>query len=177
MLAAFEKMFGWPPPAWVRKTEIAVIMGTFAKAFDVDPPAVGNLTADEALIAFREFTAACMEAAQVDEQVAAGYRARLGAGGFALGAQLRATLNVRASSSFAFAQFLYRGIGVELSADETGGLQFGSCFFADRYTPADCRFMSAFDEGFLRGIAGVEGSLCFSCRLTDGASCCRAELK
>ena len=52
-----------------------------------------------------------MEAALADEQVAAMYRARLREGGFRIGSQLRSTLNVRASSSFAFAQFLYRGIG------------------------------------------------------------------
>ena len=62
ILAAFEKMLSWPPPAWVRKVEVAVIMGVFADAFAVDPPAVANRSADEALAAFREFTAACMEA-------------------------------------------------------------------------------------------------------------------
>ena len=153
MLAAFEKVLGWPPPAWVRKVEVAVILGAFAKAFDVDPPALEDRQADECLPVFCEFTAACMEAALADEQVAAMYRARLREGGFRIGSQLRSTLNVRASSSFAFAQFLYRGIGME-----------------------DCWFMSAFDEGFLCGIMGIEGSLCFSCRLTEGAACCCAEL-
>lgn len=177
ILEAFEKMLGWPPPAWVRKVETATIMGVFAKAFEVDPPAVEDLSADEALAVFREFTAACMEEALADEQLAAAYRARLGAGGLTLGTQLRTTLNVRPSSSFAFAQFLYRGIGIELSADESGDLKFGPCSFAQRYTPADCWFMSAFDEGFLRGIMGVDGALRFSCRLTEGAPCCRAKLE
>ena len=175
MLAAFEIMLGWPPPSWVRKVEVAVILGAFAQAFDVDPPATEDLSADEALAVFREFTAACMEAASVDEQLTAVYRARLGASGLRLGTQLRDLLNVRPSSSFAFAQFVYRGIGIELSADESGGLRFSSCFFAERYTPADCWFMSAFDEGFLRGIMSVEGKLSFSCRLTEGAPCCRAK--
>ena len=176
MLAAFEKVLGWPPPAWVRKVEVAVILGMFAKAFDVDPPALEDRQADECLPVFREFTAACMEAALVDERVAAGYRTRLGAGGLRLGTQLRTALNVRPSSSFAFAQFLYRGIGIELSADEEGVLRFGPCFFAERYTSADCWFMSAFDEGFLRGLMNLDGALSFSCRLTEGAECCRAEL-
>ena len=177
ILAAFEKMLGWPPPAWVRKVEVAAILGVFAKAFDVDPPALEDRPVEECLPVFREFTAACMEAALADEQVAAMYRARLRAGGFRIGSQLRSTLNVRASSSFAFAQFLYRGVGIELTADESGGLKFGPCFFSERYTPEDCWFMSAFDEGFLCGIMGIEGSLCFNCRLTEGAACCRAELR
>ena len=146
-------MLGWPPPAWVRKVEVAAILGVFAKAFDVDPPALEDRPVEECLPVFREFTAAW------------------------IGSQLRSTLNVRASSSFAFAQFLYRGIGIELTADESGGLKFGPCFFSERYTPEDCWFMSAFDEGFLCGIMGIEGSLCFNCRLTEGAACCRAELR
>ena len=177
MLAALEKMLDWTPPAWVRKVEAATILGTFAKAFDVDPPAAESLSADETLFAFREFTAACMEEALADEQVALECRARLGAGGLRLGTQLRALLNVQPSSSFAFAQFLYRGLGIELSADESGGLRFGPCSFAVRYTPADCWFMSAFDEGFLRGILGTDARLAFSCRLTEGASCCRARFE
>ena len=169
-------MLSWPPPAWVRKVEVATILGVFAEAFDVDPPAVEGLSAD-ALFVFREFTAACMEEALADEQVAAMYRARLGAHGLTLGTKLRNVLNVRAESSFAFAQFVYRGIGIELSADESGGLRFGPCYLSERYTPADCWFMSAFDEGFLRGVMRIEGSLCFNCRLTEGAACCRAELE
>lgn len=174
MLAAFEKMLGMAPPAWVRKAEVAVIMGTFAKAFDVEPPALADLSADEALVFFREFTAACMEEALADERVAAAYRARLGAGGLALGTQLRTMLNVRAASAFPFAQFAYRGIGIDLSADEAGTLVFGPCFFAERYSPRCCWFMSAFDEGFLRGIMDTDAHLVFACRLTEGAPCCRA---
>lgn len=177
MLAAVEKMLGWPPPAWARKVEVAVIMGVFAQAFDVEPPAVGELSADEALLAFREFTAACMEAALEDEQVAALYRQRLGGGGLRLGSQLRATLRVRPSSAFPFAQFLYRGIGIELTSDEAGALRFGPCSFAERYSPRCCCFMSAFDEGFLRGLLGTDAQLVFSCRLTEGAACCRARFE
>lgn len=177
MLAAFEKMLGWPPPAWVRKVEVAVIMGVFAKAFDVEPPACEDLDADEALSAFREFTAACMEAAMADGQVAGAYRERLGAGGLALGTQLRSTLRVRPSSAFRFAQFLYRGIGIELVRDEEGGLRFGPCSFAQRYSPDCCWFMSAFDEGFLQGLLKTSARLAFSCRLTEGAPCCRAQFE
>lgn len=174
MLNAFEKMLEWPPPAWVRKAEVAVIMGVFAEAFQVEPPACDGLSADEALTAFREFTAACMQAALADEQVAATYRKRLGAGGLALGSRLRTTLRVRPTSAFAFAQFLYRGIGIELTSDGEGALRFGSCSFAQRYSPQCCWFMSAFDEGFLRGLLATDARLEFSCRLTEGAPCCRA---
>ena len=177
MSTALGKMLGLTPPAWARKAEVAVIMGVFAKAFSVDPPALGPLSADEALAAFREFTAACMEAALVDEKVATAYRERLGAGGLSLGMQLRSALNVSDGSAFPFAQLLYRGIGIELSRDEMGGLRFCPCSFAQRYSPQCCWFMSAFDEGFLRGLLRVDAHLVFSCRLTEGAPCCRARFE
>lgn len=173
--AFIEKVLDGRPPAWVRKVEAAVILGVFARAFDVEPPALEALSADDALLAFREFTAACMEAALADRQVATRYRERLRAGGFGLGDQLRQLLRISPASSWQFARFAYRGIGIDLSGDPAGNLQFGPCMFAGRYTPADCWFMSAFDEGFLRGVTGMRGGeLVFSCRLTEGADRCLA---
>lgn len=174
---AIGKAIDGTPPAWVRKVEIAVIVGVFARAFDVEPPAVEALSADEALGVFREFSAACMDAALVDAPVAETYRERLRAGGLELGAQLRTVLRVTPTSSWQFARFAYKGIGIELTGDREGKLQFGPCSFAERYTPQDCWFMSAFDEGFLCGITGFQGPLVFSCRLTEGAPCCRAQLE
>jgi hypothetical protein len=83
---------------------------------------------------------------------------------------------VRPSNAFRLVRFLYRGIGIELSGELPDAVRFGPCSFAQRYTPADCWFMSAFDEGFMCGIMGIEGELCFECRLTDGSPCCRAQL-
>ena len=182
ILASFETLLDVTPPSFARKFEVAVLMGAFAEAFDVEPPAVGDLTADEALRAFREFTAACMEAALADEATARKYRARLREVALRLGSQVRSMLRPRAASVFRLTQALYRGIGIELRGDSQscvapyfpGALEFGPCSFAQRYTSADCWFMSAFDEGFMCGIAGVDAQLSFSCRLTEGATCCRA---
>lgn len=176
MRAAIVKALDGKPPAWVRKVEVAVIMGVFAKAFDVEPPSLEALSADEALHVFREFTAACMEAALADERFAEMRRERLREGGLALGSQLRETLHVSPASSWQFTRFAYRGIGIDLTGDRAGSLQFGPCAFAGRYTPQDCWFMSAFDEGFICGVTGSEGPLEFSCRLTEGAPCCRARI-
>ena len=176
ILDAFETMLDRTPPEWLRKLEVGALRGAFAKAFDVEPPALEDLSADEALAAYREFTAACMEAALADEGVAAAYRARLGEEARELGRKVRATVPVRPSSAFRLVKFFYRGIGIELSGEAPGAVRFGPCSFAQRYTPADCWLMSAFDEGFICGIKGIEGTLCFDCRLTEGAACCRARL-
>lgn len=171
-----EKLLDRTPPAWLRKIEAAALMGVFAKAFDVEPPELEDMPADQALAAFREFTAACMEAALADAEVAAAYRTRLGKEARKLGRGVRAAAHARNANAFRLVKFLYRGIGIELSGELPGAVRFGPCSFAQRYTPADCWFMSAFDEGFMCGVMGIEGELRFECRLTEGAACCCARL-
>lgn len=177
MLEAFETLLDRTPPALIRKIEAAALMGVFAKAFDVDSPELEDVSADEALRVYREFTAACMEAALESREVAAMYRTRLGAEARELGRKVRAAVPMRPSSAFRLVRFLYRGIGIEIAGELPGAVRFGPCSFAQRYTPEDCWLMSAFDEGFMCGILGVEGKLLFDCRLTESAECCRARLE
>lgn len=163
------------PPAWMRKMEALVLMDVFARAFDVEPPRLARLSPEAALLAFRSFTAACMEIAAEHAQLAAYLRGRLGTQAERLGRRVRALLLVRRGRALGVARYFYHGIGIELTGSLPGELRFGPCYFAERYTPQDCWFMSAFDEGFLRGLTGCpEAGLRFSCRLTDGAPCCRA---
>lgn len=179
ILAAFEGLLDGEPPAWLRKREVEVLMGAFAEAFEVEPPEVASLSADEPLFAFREFTAACMDAAGEDVQVAERYRERLGEVAFRLGTQVRLALVVRPSQALHVARYFYRAIDIELVGELPGSLRFGPCSFAQRYTPANCWFMSAFDEGFLRGVMGdrdAKHELAFACRLTEGAPYCRAHM-
>lgn len=175
MLGAFETLYDRVPPAWLRKVEAMALAGVFAEAFEVEPPDMRNMGAAASLDAFMEFTAACMEAAQVDEALAGRYRERLGAGAIELGVRVRKMLLMRPSAAFRVTRFFYRGIGITIEGSIPGEIRFCPCAFAARYTPEDCRFMSAFDEGFMRGISGMgSADLVFSCRLTEGASCCRA---
>lgn len=176
MLDAFETLLDRMPPAWLRKFEAAALMGVFAKAFDVEAPELEDMSADGALSAYREFSAACMEAALADAEVAAAYRTSLVSEAYEFGCKVRTAVPMRPASAFRLVKFLYRGIGIELSGELPGTVQFGPCSFAQRYTSADCWLMSAFDEGFICGIMGIEGQLCFDCRLTEGAPCCRAQL-
>lgn len=176
ILNAFETLLDREPPEWVRKFEVAALMGVFVEAFDVEAPALEDLSAEEALAAYRAFTAICMETAMNSSKVAAANRVRLGEGACRLGAKVRRLLGVRPSQAMRVTRFFYRGIGITLEGDLPGGLQFGPCYFSRRYTPEECWFMSAFDEGFMRGITGrKEADLVFECRLTEGASCCRAQ--
>ncbi len=157
------------PPAAFRRLETMVLMRAFGKAFGVEVPLLRGLTADDALGTYREFTATCMEMALADKRLAEALR---------LGRTVRLFVPLPRACAFASARYFYRGIGIGLEKSGEDGLRFCPCFFAGRYTPADCWFMSAFDEGFLRGLLGREhADLAFSCRLTEGAPHCMARFQ
>ena len=162
-------------PDWMRWLEVFVLMRRFAKALGVDPPDLQGHSADEALATYREFTAGCMEIAQEDERLVGMFRKSLGSEALALGRRVRTLALARGPRAFSLARLLYAGIGIGLAQTSSGALRFCPCMFAARYTPADCWFMSAFDEGFLRGLLNREDAqLMFSCRLTEGAPHCFA---
>jgi len=171
------KMDGTPPET-VRKIEIGMLMQAFANAFGVEPIPVEDLSADQALSTFREFTAACMETVPVDTPAFETYRTRLRAEAYKLGSKGRDYLSLKPKKVFKAVRYGYRGIGIEIEGELPGTIHFTACSFAQRYTPADCRLMSGFDEGFICGVAGYpEGSLEFSCRLTEGTAECTACLR
>ncbi len=162
-------------PRCARSVEVRVLIRTFARAFGVEPPSLARQDAEQVLATFVAFTAACIELALEDRRVAAVLRARLGAEAEALGGRIRMGMPLPSGIATSLARLLYRGIGIDLVGDLPGDLRFRSCVFARRYTPQDCWFMSAFDEGFMRGLTGLpDASLAFSRRLTEGATCCCA---
>lgn len=171
---ALDMLTAREPSAWLRKAEANVLVGVFARAFGVEPPNLRRLQANDALVAFREFTAACMEAALEDQGTARAYRKQLAACARNLGSRVRRLLSVRPEQAMRVTSYFYKGIDIRLQGELPGELRFGPCSFAQRYTPATCWFMSAFDEGFMRGISGTDAELAFSCRLTEGAPCCHA---
>ena len=57
MPAVLQRMLEGTPPGWLRKAEVRVICGVFAKAFEMDAPHMRGLRPAEALASLREFTA------------------------------------------------------------------------------------------------------------------------
>lgn len=161
--------------SWARKIEVRVLMGSFVRAFGVEAPSVRGMGANEALATYRTFTAACMDMALEDPSLRRHLRQRLRDEAMKLGT--RARLFVPSVLAPELLRALYRAIGIDLVFEDHNRLCFASCAFAKRYTPEDCWFMSAFDEGFLCGVLKIDcGELRFACRLTEGATCCRAVL-
>ena len=54
-------------------------------------------------------------------------------------------------------------------------LRIDRCALAEVYDPITCRLMSAADEGMVQGL-NPDVEMSFTQRMTEGTSCCRAEL-
>lgn len=162
-----------PIPDAVRIVVIRVLLGVFCRVFDVRAPEVVTLPANEALRAFREFSAACMEAALESSSFAQSRREELEEQAYRLGMRVRAALAPNDDELMPLVSWLYSAIDITVVGSIPGELVFQRCSFSVRYTPALCAFMSAFDSGFVGGVCGG-GGLAFSERITAGAPCCRA---
>ena len=175
MFSVIERLLSGVPPAVVRVLEARVICRVFAKALAVEAPSLRGLSAKEALGALQTFTAAQLEASVASGQ-AAQTRQQLGMRARRLGQLVRHLVPLSQQGRQHLVQWLYRGIQIELTGTIPGELCFGPCSFTRAYTPASCALMSAFDEGFMCGMMGLDGPLTFHCRLTEGAACCRASI-
>ena len=162
-----------PLPTKLKSTFAHVLCSTFASAFDVEPPLLLNKKPDEALYEFREFSAACMEAALESPQYAANRRAALEKSAADLGAAVHTVLKPHDEELMNLIAYLYAAIGIGVTGTVPGELTFHRCYFSKRYTPELCAFMSAFDSGFVSGLCGG-GTLTFDTRITEGAPCCHA---
>ncbi|MBR3224487.1 MAG: hypothetical protein IKF78_04105 [Atopobiaceae bacterium] len=161
----------------LRKVEVAVLLRSFSRALGVGSPSLRGANGDEALRIYGAFTAACLQMALEDERTTRYVRRRLGEEAFALGVRLRPLARACPQGAHGLASLLYRGIRIELAWESDDRARFGPCAFAAHYSPSVCGLMSAFDEGFLRGILNrPEARLEFTCRITEGAPCCCARL-
>jgi hypothetical protein len=146
------------------------------EAFGVSHVQLMHKPWDALLEDYARFTA--IEAANAlgrDQEAA--IRTKLFDGAFALGDELRTRTRLRSlKDALALAQILYKAIGIELHAAEDGTLTVSRCYFSAYYSRDTCRLISALDQGILAGLTGGR-HLEFHERITEGAPCCRAELK
>ncbi len=154
-------------PGRAASIEIQILLNTTAKAFGVKGRRVWNLSPQAALRTYCLFTAACMRQGKADPE-------RLYAESFRAGSMLRRITGFQSSRDIEELVFyLYKNIGIAMDGRIPGEVTVHSCYFSRFYLPGQCLVMSAADSGILSGIAGG-GSLCFTERITEGNSCCRA---
>jgi hypothetical protein len=161
-------------PGPVRKKYFRELAERTARAFEVPPPDLAGLAAEEARRLFARFSHACASGLAADAAARTLAEQRLRAEAMALGRRLASALGVRTRSEvLRAARLLYGSIQIDFRGDERGRIHISGCSFADVYSPATCRTIAALDEGLLVGLAGG-GTLTFSARLTEGAPACLA---
>ena len=163
-------------PGWITRSALRRLFEETAFAFGCEPEDVRGLGRRELLERYAAFSAACAERALAGGGDLDDVSRRMFRNASAMGASLRRRLGVRSrSDEVRAARLAYRMIGVDLRADERGRVVVNRCAFAERYSPALCRVMSALDAGLISGLTRG-GALAFSERITEGRPRCLARI-
>jgi hypothetical protein len=161
-------------PGLIRTFCIRRLARLTAEAFGVPAPVVRG-PALSALDTYARFTTAEAERVLLSDPRAEAVQATLFENARHLGSRLRAGLLIRSPQrAAAVLRALYRVIGVEFTSAR-GEFKVTQCFFAYRYSPLVCRFISALDAGLFSGLSGG-GVLEFRRRISEGAAFCEGVL-
>jgi hypothetical protein len=163
-------------PPFVRKRSLAKLFKATAEAFETTVPATRNLSHDECLKMYAQFTRE-----QADKSIRQGKQletqSRLFQNACGLGRQLKADFKVNTPEDvMRMAKLVYRILKIDFQGEPEGNITIKRCFFSAYYSSQVCRLISSLDEGLLVGLAGG-GKLSFSGRITEGDECCRAFLE
>ncbi len=154
-------------PEPVRRIGLQILLNLTARAFGRKRIRIWTLDSERALQTYALFTRSCMQSGPCDPE-------RLYRLSFSLGARLRRLSGLRAEEDLARLVFaLYRIIGIEMRGQLPGDITVTACFFSRFYSPAQCRQISALDDGWISGVYGG-GRLEFTSRITEGCATCTA---
>lgn len=170
------RLLGLPLPDPVKSRVLAELFAATAEAFERPPPDLQDLPFGERLRRYALFTRDEAERCLRLGGEVSGVRTRLHESARLLGARMRRMLGVTGiDEALEAGQALYRIIGIDLEPGAEGQITISRCYFADFYSGAVCRLISALDEGLFEGLSGG-GRLEFYERMTEGCDACRARL-
>lgn len=152
-----------------RRIELQLLMRLTARALGTKPRRLWSLSADQALLAYAEFTRDHLRQGADDRMLR-----RMNDEAYRMGCFLRRFFRPKSQSDTErLIAALYQNIGIDVKAHIPGQICFRSCLFSQYYTPAICLAASALDNGIIRGLSGC-GHLTFRQRITEGHPCCLA---
>jgi hypothetical protein len=169
------RMFSAMAPAGIKRRELHNLFRVTASAFGCTDPSLAGLSFDQCLSEYARFTRseALKICAPGGDREGAGER--LFQGGRMLGERIRRLCLVATFEDAVQAmRILYRTIGIH-SRSEGCRVTVSSCYFSSAYSSGVCGLVSALDDGIFSGLSGG-GRLKFNRRITDGYSCCSAEV-
>jgi hypothetical protein len=159
-------------PEQIKKRELRNLFAITAAAFGSNPPSIAQLSFDQCLIAYADFTKI-----QADLAIARGddfVHKRLFDGMYRFGKKYRRLFSVSSMRDLMrVSRLLYAILGIDFQGDEQGVITIRRCFFSRCYSADTCRMISSLDAGLLAGLGGI---LTFSQRITEGFEFCSATL-
>lgn len=158
-----------------KRAQLACMSKLFADALGIPAPKTRSLSCIDALASFQAFsTNAAFQASNLRDG-GASKRQRLHDGAYKLGHALRRIPLIDSADPADVLTALYANIDIQLQVEPDGIFRMPRCSFSTCYSPVECAFMSAFDQGIIEAFCG-DGTLEFSKRLTQGDPCCCAKL-
>ena len=161
-------------PTWIKKAKLKELLDCTAAAFDCPVPSFNNLSYDDCLVKYAEFTREEAEKALRSGHELRQITQRLYHNAYQLGQNLRQCFHVTtAQDVMTMSRILYQGLRIDFQGTIHGEITISQCFFSQFYSSQVCQVISSLDQGVLAGLAGG-GQLVFFQRITEGQTCCKA---
>ncbi len=164
-------------PLSLRKRRIKELFEITGKVFQAGIPLLDGLGYEDLLHEYAVFVKEqsgkiLMDSRNTPEKKAELYHYALDAG-----TKLRKELHLKGmKDEMEAGRLFYSILGIDFRGDEKGEIVISKCYFSDHFSPEICEFISSLDEGVGAGL--TQGKrLCFSQRITEGKSCCKAIFK
>ena len=163
-------------PQFMQKRKLEMLFKATADAFQVATIPIKELSYDESLKMYAQFTRAQAERAiQKGEELKV--RPRLFQNAFQIGRQIKEDFNINSlEEAMKMGSIIYRSLNIDFQGQPGGNVFIKRCFFSAYYSNKVCRLISSLDAGLLTGLSGG-GKLSFFQRITEGDECCRAYLE
>lgn len=161
-------------PAYLKKRKLQELLQLTADAFQCESPDTKDLSFDEGLKKFAQFTNEQVATAIQKKADLEAIRSRLYQNSFHIGQKIRKDFRITTQAEIMMmSKIIYRLLGIEFQYDMSGEVDIKSCFFSHFYISRVCQIISALDEGLFAGLS-AGGRLLFKNRITEGKNCCRA---
>lgn len=163
-------------PAFIKKKKVQELFELTAESFQSDLPDIKNLTYNDCLIAYAQFSKTKAEEVLALDRNADEVKERLYLNAFQMGKKLRKDFRIKTHADvFRLSKILYKILKIDFTGNLSGEVIIKRCFFSQFYTPEVCGIISSMDEGMAAGLS-AGGRLAFKDRITEGKNCCRATL-
>jgi len=161
-------------PNFIKKKKLIELFQLTADSFQSDMPIIKNLSYDECLKAYANFSKTKAKEIINSKANIDVVKNRLYQNAHQLGKKLRKDFRIKTYSDVILCcKIIYKILKIDFTGKLNGNVNIKYCFFSQFYTPDVCEIISSLDNGLAAGLSDG-GELVFKERITEGAKCCSA---